>query len=74
MSKIFTAVHKQAMQEEKERNMKMTCPKCKAKMMEYGAITVKRDGKEIRHCAKCYGEWLQENIPIYEMPSVSEGA
>lgn len=68
----FTDIYKKAMEKEQKDLEKMECPKCKAKLMEYGAITFKRKDGDVRHCARCYSEWLEANIPKYELPKLSE--
>ena len=52
---------------------KLECPKCKSKLVEFGCLTIKKQTGELRFCSKCYGDWLEANIPQYAMPQMPEG-
>lgn len=67
---LFSDVYKKSIENERKELEKMVCPKCSARMVEHGAITIKKETGEVRHCAKCYGDWLEKNIPVYAVPSV----
>jgi len=69
----FMDIYKHSLENDRKQMEKMECPKCKAKMMEFGAITIKKKDGEIRHCARCYGDWLAKNIPIYALPELPQG-
>ena len=51
-----------------EENKKMVCPRCEARMVEVGALTVaiKDDSpKNGNYCAKCYRDWVGDTFPKF---------
>lgn len=59
---------RRAQEREMEENKKMVCPKCEARMVEVGALTISiKDDSPLngRYCSRCYRDWIGQNFPKF---------